>query len=49
VLSGGYAGAKRTQWFIAKYAALEAERRKLGIHIHCLLPMLTAVGIGQRP
>jgi short-subunit dehydrogenase len=47
VLSGGYAGAKRTQWFIAKYAALEAERMKLGLHIHCLLPMLTPTGIGK--
>ncbi|HVW11508.1 MAG TPA: SDR family oxidoreductase [Bryobacteraceae bacterium] len=46
-LSGGYAGAKRTQWFIAKYAALEADRLKLGIRIHCLLPVLTPIGIGQ--
>jgi NAD(P)-dependent dehydrogenase (short-subunit alcohol dehydrogenase family) len=46
-LSGGYAGAKRTQWLIAKYAALEAERLKLGIRIHCLLPVLTPNGIGQ--
>jgi NAD(P)-dependent dehydrogenase (short-subunit alcohol dehydrogenase family) len=47
VLSGGYAGAKRTQWFIAKYAAIEAERAKLGLHIHCLLPMLSPSGIGR--
>jgi NAD(P)-dependent dehydrogenase (short-subunit alcohol dehydrogenase family) len=47
VLSGGYAGAKRTQWFIAKYAAIEAERAKLGINIHCLLPMLSPNGIGR--
>ena len=47
VLSGGYAGAKRTQWFIAKYAALEAERMRLGLHIRCLLPMLTPTGIGK--
>ena len=46
-LSGGYAGAKRTQWLIAKYAAMEAERMKLGIRIHCLLPVLTPNGIGQ--
>jgi NAD(P)-dependent dehydrogenase (short-subunit alcohol dehydrogenase family) len=46
VLSGGYAGAKRTQWFMAKYAALEAERNKLGLRIQCLLPMLSQNGIG---
>ena len=46
-LSGGYAGAKRTQWLIAKYAALEVGRLKLGIRIHCLLPVLTPNGIGQ--
>jgi NAD(P)-dependent dehydrogenase (short-subunit alcohol dehydrogenase family) len=45
-LSGGYAGAKRTQWLIAKYAALEVARLKLGIRIHCLLPVLTPNGIG---
>jgi NAD(P)-dependent dehydrogenase (short-subunit alcohol dehydrogenase family) len=47
VLSGGYAGAKRTQWFMAKYALLEAERNKLGLRIQCLLPMLSPTGIGQ--
>ena len=47
VLSGGYAGAKRTQWFMAKYASLEAERNKLGLRIQCLLPMLSPTGIGQ--
>jgi hypothetical protein len=46
VLSGGYAGAKRTQWFMAVYAAQEAERSKLGLRIHCLLPMLSPNGIG---
>jgi NAD(P)-dependent dehydrogenase (short-subunit alcohol dehydrogenase family) len=46
VLSGGYAGAKRTQWFMAKYASLEAERNKLDIRIHCLLPMLSPNGMG---
>ena len=47
VLSGGYASAKRAQWFIAKYAALEVARRNLGLHIHCLLPMLNPNGIGK--
>src|SRR5262249_28451764 len=39
-LSGGYAGAKRTQWFIAEYAANEAKRLALGLRFHCLLPSL---------
>jgi NAD(P)-dependent dehydrogenase (short-subunit alcohol dehydrogenase family) len=39
-ISGGYAGAKKTQWFIADYAAKESERLGLGLHIHCLLPQL---------
>jgi NAD(P)-dependent dehydrogenase (short-subunit alcohol dehydrogenase family) len=41
-LSGGYAGAKRMQWWIAEYAALEAARLKLNLRFHCLLPTLTA-------
>ncbi len=39
-VSGGYAGAKRTQWFIADYAATEIGRAGLGLRIHCLLPSL---------
>ena len=39
-LSGGYAGAKRTQTFIAAYAADEAKRLGLNINIQCLLPQL---------
>jgi NAD(P)-dependent dehydrogenase (short-subunit alcohol dehydrogenase family) len=39
-LSGSYAGAKRTLWFMADYAQQEINRLKLGIHIHCLLPTL---------
>jgi hypothetical protein len=39
-LSGSYAGAKRMLWFMAGYAAQEVARRKLGLHIHCLLPTL---------
>jgi NAD(P)-dependent dehydrogenase (short-subunit alcohol dehydrogenase family) len=38
-LSGGYAGAKRTIWFMAEYAAAEAA--KVGIRIHCVLPTLS--------
>jgi NAD(P)-dependent dehydrogenase (short-subunit alcohol dehydrogenase family) len=39
-LSGGYAAAKRAQWFVADYAAKEVERLGLGLHVHCLLPQL---------
>ena len=39
-LSGSYAGAKRMQWFMADYASQEANRLKLGLRVHCLLPVL---------
>jgi NAD(P)-dependent dehydrogenase (short-subunit alcohol dehydrogenase family) len=39
-VSGGYAPAKRAQWFLADYAATESERAKLGLRIHCVLPAL---------
>jgi NAD(P)-dependent dehydrogenase (short-subunit alcohol dehydrogenase family) len=39
-VSGGYASAKRAQWFMADYAATEIERAGLGIRIHCVLPAL---------
>jgi NAD(P)-dependent dehydrogenase (short-subunit alcohol dehydrogenase family) len=40
-LSGGYAGAKRTNWFLAEYAAAEAEKLGLGLRIHCIIPTLS--------
>jgi NAD(P)-dependent dehydrogenase (short-subunit alcohol dehydrogenase family) len=40
-LSGGYAGAKATQRFVAAYAAQESKRLKLGIGISAVLPRLT--------
>jgi NAD(P)-dependent dehydrogenase (short-subunit alcohol dehydrogenase family) len=46
-VSGGYASAKRAQWFLADYAATEAQRLKIDLRIHCLLPNLnpsTALG-----
>jgi NAD(P)-dependent dehydrogenase (short-subunit alcohol dehydrogenase family) len=46
-VSGGYASAKRAQWFMADYAATESARANLGLRIHCLLPSLngsTALG-----
>jgi hypothetical protein len=39
-LSGSYAGAKRMQWFMAEYASQEANRLKLDLRVHCLLPVL---------
>jgi NAD(P)-dependent dehydrogenase (short-subunit alcohol dehydrogenase family) len=47
-LSGGYAGAKATLRFIAQYAADEAGRQDLGIHITTLLPQLSpATDLGR--
>lgn len=40
-LSGGYAGAKRMQWFLTEYALAEAGRAGLDIRFHCLVPALT--------
>jgi NAD(P)-dependent dehydrogenase (short-subunit alcohol dehydrogenase family) len=42
-LSGGYAGAKATQRFIADYAAQEAQRGNLQITVSSVLPRLTPV------
>jgi NAD(P)-dependent dehydrogenase (short-subunit alcohol dehydrogenase family) len=39
-LSGGYASAKRAQWFIAEYAAKVSKDRNLGIRFSCVLPAL---------
>jgi 3-oxoacyl-[acyl-carrier protein] reductase len=39
-MSGGYAAAKRAQWFMTDYAATEVTRAGLGIRVHCLLPIL---------
>src|SRR5712692_236073 len=48
-LSGGYAGAKATQRFIAAYAAQESARLKLGIGISAVLPRLTPATELGRP
>jgi NAD(P)-dependent dehydrogenase (short-subunit alcohol dehydrogenase family) len=37
-LSGGYAGAKRTQWFLAQYLQQESNTLKRGIRFVALLP-----------
>jgi NAD(P)-dependent dehydrogenase (short-subunit alcohol dehydrogenase family) len=42
--SGGYAGAKATQRFIADYAGDEARRAGLGITVTAVLPRMTPAG-----
>ncbi len=42
--SGGYAGAKATQRFIAGYAAEESRRAGLGITVTAVLPSMTPFG-----
>lgn len=37
-LSGGYAGAKRTQWLLAGYAQQVSDKRRLGIRFLAVLP-----------
>ncbi len=37
-LSGGYAGAKRSQWFFAKHLQQEADKLNLGIRFKVLIP-----------
>jgi NAD(P)-dependent dehydrogenase (short-subunit alcohol dehydrogenase family) len=47
-LSGGYAGAKATQRFLADYAAQESRRSGLGITVCAVLPQLTpATDLGR--
>jgi len=47
-LSGGYAGAKATQRFMAEYAAQESRRGGLGITVTAVLPRLTpATDLGR--
>ncbi len=47
-LSGGYAGAKATQRFLAAYARDEAERAGLGVRVTTVLPRITpATAVGR--
>jgi NAD(P)-dependent dehydrogenase (short-subunit alcohol dehydrogenase family) len=41
-VSGGYAPAKRAQWFMADYARTESGRAGLDLRVHCVLPALNA-------
>jgi len=48
-LSGGYAGAKRTQWFLAQYLQQEANSLNLDIRFVTLIPKQISGGteLGQ--
>jgi NAD(P)-dependent dehydrogenase (short-subunit alcohol dehydrogenase family) len=48
--SGGYAGAKRMQWFLAGYAQKVSDAKKLGIRVIAVLPkqLIEGTTIGTR-
>jgi NAD(P)-dependent dehydrogenase (short-subunit alcohol dehydrogenase family) len=48
-LSGGYAGAKRMLWFMAKYANRVSEQKHLGIRFQAIVPqqMVGGTGVGD--
>ena len=48
--SGGYAGAKRMQWFLAGYAQKVSDAKKLGIRVLAVLPkqLIEGTSIGAR-
>ncbi len=45
-MSGGYAGAKRMLWFMAKYANGVAKQKALGIRFQAIVPMQVIGGTG---
>lgn len=45
-MSGGYAGAKRMLWFLAKYANGVAEQKGLGIRFQAIVPQQIIGGTG---
>ena len=47
-MSGGYGGAKRMQWLMAKYANGVSDQKKLGISIQAIVPrqMVRGTGVG---
>jgi len=45
-LSGGYGGAKRMLWFMAKYANSVSKQQDLGIRFQAILPMQMVGGTG---
>ena len=48
-LSGGYAGAKRMLWFMAKYANGVSEQKRLGIRFQAIVPqqIIGDTGVGD--
>jgi len=48
-LSGGYAGAKRMQWLMAKYANAISAQKKLGIRFQAIVPLqiIGGTGVGE--
>jgi NAD(P)-dependent dehydrogenase (short-subunit alcohol dehydrogenase family) len=48
-MSGGYGGAKRMLWFMAKYANGVAEQKHLGIRFQAIVPqqMVRGTGVGD--
>ncbi|WP_027054682.1 SDR family NAD(P)-dependent oxidoreductase [Mesorhizobium erdmanii] len=48
-MSGGYAGAKRMLWFMAKYANGVAQEKDLGIRFQAIVPrqMILGTGVGD--
>jgi NAD(P)-dependent dehydrogenase (short-subunit alcohol dehydrogenase family) len=48
-LSGGYAGAKRMLWIMAKYANGVSQQKGLGIHFQAIVPqqMVGGTGVGD--
>jgi NAD(P)-dependent dehydrogenase (short-subunit alcohol dehydrogenase family) len=45
-MSGGYAGAKRMLWLMAKYANGISEQKKLGIRFQVIVPQQMVLGTG---
>ena len=45
-MSGGYGGAKRMLWFMAKYANGISEQRHLGIRFQAIVPQQIIGGTG---
>ena len=45
-MSGGYGGAKRMLWFMAKYANGVSERKRLGIRFQAIVPQQMVLGTG---
>ena len=48
-MSGGYAGAKRMLWFMAKYANGISQQKSLGIRFQVIVPqqMIGGTGVGD--